>query len=107
MAIVASFVHCLPPNILYTWPHDSFHVTRLSMALSIFQGHWTVSHQISQKRCVIRQSYCRLLIGNYLLIGATFDDLKVHLKVISAYVVISTHMSTILGMLSCRTVSQQ
>jgi len=25
------------------------------MTLGIFQGHWTVSHQISQKRCVIRQ----------------------------------------------------
>jgi len=23
--------------------------------LGIFQGHWTVSHQISQKWCVIRQ----------------------------------------------------
>jgi len=25
------------------------------MTLGIFQGHWTVSHQISQKQCVIRQ----------------------------------------------------
>ena len=54
MAIFASFVHCLP-NILHTWPHDSFQMIRLSMTLGIFQGHWTVSHQISQKRCVIRQ----------------------------------------------------
>jgi len=54
MAIFASFVHCLP-NILHTWPHNSFQVIRLSMTLSIFQGHWTLSHQISQKRCVIRQ----------------------------------------------------
>ena len=53
MAIFASFVHCLP-NILHTWPHNSFQVIRLSMTLSIFQGHWTLSHQISQKRCVIR-----------------------------------------------------
>jgi len=54
MAIFASFVHCLP-NILHTWPHDSFQVIRLSMTLVIFQGHYTVLHQISQKRCVIRQ----------------------------------------------------
>jgi len=54
IAIVASFVHCLP-NILHTWPHDSLQVIRLPMTLGIFQGHWTVSHQISQKRCVIRQ----------------------------------------------------
>ena len=54
MVIFASFVHCLP-NILHTWPNDSFHVIRLSMTLGIFQGRWTVSHQISQKRCVIRQ----------------------------------------------------
>jgi len=52
MAIFASFVHCLP-NILHTWPHDSFQVIRLSMTLAIFQCHWTVSHQISQKRCVM------------------------------------------------------
>ena len=25
------------------------------LTLAIFQGHWTVSHQISHKRCVIRQ----------------------------------------------------
>ena len=33
----------------------AFTFIRLSMTLGIFQGHWTVSHQISQKRCVIRQ----------------------------------------------------
>jgi len=54
MAIFASFVHCIP-NILHIWPHDSFQVVRLSVTLGIFQGHWTVSHQISQKRCVIWQ----------------------------------------------------
>jgi len=54
MAIFGSFDHCLP-NILHTWPHDSFQVIQLSTTLSIFQGHWTLSHQISQKRCVIRQ----------------------------------------------------
>jgi len=54
IAIFASFVNCLP-NILHTWPHDSFHVVRLSMTLAIYQGHLTVSHQISQERCVIRQ----------------------------------------------------
>ena len=54
MAIFGSFGHCLP-NILHTWPPDSFQVIRLSMTLGIFQSHWTVLHQISQKRCVIRQ----------------------------------------------------
>jgi len=54
MAIFASFVHYLP-NILHTWPHDSFHVIQLSMTLAIFQRYLTVSHQISHKRCVIRQ----------------------------------------------------
>ena len=51
MAIFASLVHCLP-NILHTWPRDSFQVIQLSMTLGIFQGHWTVSHQISQKKTV-------------------------------------------------------
>jgi len=53
-----SFTVSLIPNILHTWQHDSFQMIRLSMTLGIFfisQGHWTVSHQISQKRCVIRQ----------------------------------------------------
>jgi len=40
MAIFASFIHCLP-DILRTWPHDSFHVILLSMTLAIFQGHYT------------------------------------------------------------------
>ena len=44
MAIFALFVHCRP-NILHTWPHDSFQEIRLSMTLGIFKGHWTVSHQ--------------------------------------------------------------
>ena len=52
--IFGSFGHCLQ-NILHTWPHDSFQVIQLSMTLGIFQGQCTVSHQISQKRCVIRQ----------------------------------------------------
>ena len=51
MAIFASFVHCRL-NILHTWPHDSFQMIRLSMTLAILQGHWTVLHQISHKRCV-------------------------------------------------------
>jgi len=55
ITIFAAFVHCLP-NILHTWPHDSFHVIRLSMTLVIFQGRWTVSHQISHKRVVISTS---------------------------------------------------
>ena len=66
MAIFASFVHCLP-NILHTWPHDSFQVIRLSMTLGIFQGHWTVSHQISQNGVWYGKSYCRQLIGNHTL----------------------------------------
>ena len=70
-----SFVHCLP-NILHTckiewlidWcPHDSFHVMQLTMTLAIFQGHWTVSNQISQERYVIRKSYYRLLIEKHTL----------------------------------------
>ena len=55
-------------------------------------------------------AFYRLLIGNHTLvfsIGATFDDLEVHLKVISAQVVISTSISATFGMLSRRTVSQQ
>jgi len=65
MSIFALFAHCLP-NILHTLPHDSFQVIQLSMTLGIFQGHWTVSRQISQKRCVIYgKSYYRPLIGNH------------------------------------------
>jgi len=56
VAIFASFVHCLP-NILHTWPYDSFQVIRLSMTLGIFQGHWTFSHEFSKKRCVIWQKF--------------------------------------------------
>jgi len=44
-----------------------FHVMRLSMTLTIFHGHLTDSHQISQKRCAIWQSYYRLLVGNHTL----------------------------------------
>ena len=47
------------------------------------------------------------LYARSLSIGATFDELEVHLKVISAKVVISTSISAILGMLPRRTVSQQ
>ena len=36
MAIFGSFGHCLP-NILHTWPHDSFQVIQLSMTLGIFE----------------------------------------------------------------------
>jgi len=55
------------------------------------------------------KNYYRPLKVNYtkLSIGATFDDLEVHLKVISALVVISTSIWAIPGMLSRRTVSQQ
>ena len=108
---IFAFIHCLP-NILHTWPHHSFHLIRLSMTLAILQGHQTVPHQISQTVCDTggKVNY-RPLIGNYtvhqLSIGATFDDLEVHLKVISAQVVISTSISAILGMFSRRTVSQQ
>ena len=35
---VFSFDHCLP-NILHTWPRDSLYVMRLSMTLTIFEGH--------------------------------------------------------------------
>ena len=43
--------------------HDSFQMIQLSMTLTIFQGHYTASHQISRKRCVIwqnRKSYSTL-----------------------------------------------
>jgi len=67
MAIFASFVHGLP-NILHTWPHDSFHMIRLSMTLGIFQGHCTVLLQISKKNGVwYGKSYYRQLIGNHTL----------------------------------------
>jgi len=36
IAIFASFIHCFP-NILHTWPHDSFDVIQLWMTLAIFQ----------------------------------------------------------------------
>jgi len=65
MVIFASFVHCLP-NILHTWPHDSFQVIRLSMTLGIFQAHWTVSHQISQKTVCDTAKVTRILIGNHI-----------------------------------------
>ena len=55
------YIHC-------TWSHDSFQVIGLSMTLGIFQGHWTVSHQISQKNGVwYGKNYYRLLIGNHTL----------------------------------------
>jgi len=38
MAIFVSVVHCIP-IILHIWPHDSFHMMRLSMTVLIFQGH--------------------------------------------------------------------
>ena len=66
MAIFALFGHCRP-NILHTWPHDSFQVIRLSMTLGIFQGHWTVSHQISKKNSVSYGNQHRLVIGNHTL----------------------------------------
>jgi len=66
MAIFGSFGYCLP-NILHTWSHDIFQVIRLSMALGIFQGHWTVSHQISQNGVWYDKSYDILLIGNHTL----------------------------------------
>ena len=49
------------------WPHDSFQVIRLSMTLGIFQGHWTVSHQISQNGVWYGKCYYRQLIGNHTL----------------------------------------
>jgi len=66
MAIFASFVHCLP-NILHTWSHDNFQVIRLSITLGIFQGHWTVSHQISKKTACDTAKVTWLLIGNHTL----------------------------------------
>jgi len=48
--VIFNIFVCLT-NILHTWSHHSFQVIRLSLTLGIFQGHWTVSHEISQKRC--------------------------------------------------------
>jgi len=44
----------------------SFQMIRMSMTLAIFQGHYTVAHQISRKRCVIRQKLLQIwfVIGN-------------------------------------------
>jgi len=42
MAIFVSFVIYLL-NILHTWPHDSFHMMRLSMTLTIFEGRLILS----------------------------------------------------------------
>ena len=38
-----------------TTPQLSGDKTVNDLTLGIFQGHWTVSRRISQKRCVIRQ----------------------------------------------------
>ena len=70
MAIFASFVHCLP-DILHTWPHDSFQVIRLSMTLGF--GHISRSldcftSNFSKTVCdTAKVSYYRLLIGNHTL----------------------------------------
>jgi len=47
--------------------HASFQVIRLSMTLGIFQGHWTVSHQILKNGVWYGKSYYRQLIGNHTL----------------------------------------
>jgi len=68
MVIFASFVHCLP-NILHTWPHDSFQVIRLSMTLAIFQGHRSdcFTSNFSKTVCDTAKVIYRLLIGNHTL----------------------------------------
>ena len=59
MAIFAKFVHWLP-NILHTWPHDSFQVIWLSMILAYFKviGLFHIKFLKNGVR------YGRLLIGN-------------------------------------------
>ena len=66
MAIFGSFGHCLP-NILHTWPHDSFQVIQLSMTFGIFQGHWTVYIKFLKIGVWYGKSYYRQLIGNHTL----------------------------------------
>jgi len=67
LKVISAYVAIATPNIweiiydtlrpqkltlLIKKSHDSFQVIRLSMTLDIFQGHQTVSHQISCKQCV-------------------------------------------------------
>jgi len=52
MAIFASFVDCLPNMFIHGHTTAAFHVMRLLMTLAVFQGLYTISHQISQERCV-------------------------------------------------------
>ena len=65
----ASFVHCLP-NILHSWPHDSFQVIRLSKC----QWPWAYFKVIGlfhikffKNGVWYGKRYYRLLIGNHTL----------------------------------------
>ena len=64
MAISASFVHCLP-NILHTWPHDSFHMMQLSMTLGIFQGQKLFHIKFLKNGAWYGKDYYRPLTGNH------------------------------------------
>ena len=69
MAIFASFVHCLP-NILHTWPHDSFHVMRLATVDDL--GHISRSldcftSNFSETVCDTAKVTIDYIIGNHTL----------------------------------------
>jgi len=69
MATFAFFVHRLP-NILHTWPHDSFQVIRLSMTLGIhvyFKVIGLFHIKFLKNGVWYSKSYYRLLIGNHTL----------------------------------------
>ena len=66
MAIFASFVHCLP-NILHTWPHDSFQVIGLSMTLGIFKVIGLFHIKFLKNGVWYGKSYYRQLIRNHTL----------------------------------------
>jgi len=64
MAIFASFVHCLP-NVLHTWPHDSFQVIRLSMTLVKVIVLFHI--RFLKNGVLYGKIYCSLLIENHAL----------------------------------------
>ena len=66
MAIFASFVHCLP-NVLLTWPHDSFQVIRLQWPWAYFKVIGLFHMKFLKNGVWYGKSYYRQLIGNHTL----------------------------------------
>ena len=66
MVIFDSFGHCLP-NILHTWPHNSFQVIQLSMTLGILKVIGLFHTKSLKNGVLYGKSYYRLLIGNHTL----------------------------------------